>query len=95
MNVPEHNGEKGCQERSDPPAGTPAHNLVTGIEYIGPKEPFYVPAPCRVVELMINGEVCAGFPSPAEKEFCDNISFDEYLVEHRRTLSCLRTRGIP
>lgn len=61
-------GRSSVREMFDSPTETPAHNLVTRTEYTGPEEPFYVPALCRVVGLMINGEVCAGFPSPAEEE---------------------------
>jgi SOS regulatory protein LexA len=77
----------------DSPMETPAHNLVSGIEDNRPKKPFYVPAPCRVVEWMINGEVCAGFPSPAEEELRDVISFDEYLVAHPEASFLLSVTG--
>ena len=75
-------GIRSAGGRFDPVAGTSAHNLVTGACGTGPKDPFHVPALCRVVGLMINGEVCAGFPSPAEEELRDVISFDDYLVAH-------------
>ena len=81
------------RESFDSPTENQAHNLVTGTPYTGPQEPFYVPAPCRVVGLMINGEVCAGFPSPAEEELRDNISFDDYLVAHRETSFLLSVTG--
>lgn len=84
---------RSVRERFDPTAGTPAHNLVTGAEYTGPKEPFYVPALCRVVGLMVNGEVCAGFPSPAEEELRDVISFDNYLIANRETSFLLSVTG--
>jgi repressor LexA len=32
--------------------------------------------------LKLAGEVCAGFPSPAEEEMRDIISFDEYLIRN-------------
>ncbi|MEN6468140.1 MAG: S24 family peptidase [Smithella sp.] len=86
-------GRRSVREMFDSPTEAPAHNLVTGAEYTGPKEPFYVPAPCRVVGLMINGEVCAGFPSPAEEELRDVISFDEYLVAHPETSFLLSVTG--
>jgi len=41
----------------------------------------------------VNGEVCAGFPSPAEEELRDNISFDEYLVAHPETSFLLSVTG--
>ncbi|MRR17354.1 MAG: hypothetical protein EG826_12950 [Deltaproteobacteria bacterium] len=81
-------------------AGTPAHNLalsgrqeVTDIRRTGPPNPFHVPALCRVVGWMINGEVCAGFPSPAEEELRDVISFDDYLVAHPETSFLLSVKG--
>lgn len=40
---------------------------------------------CRDVKFTVNGEVCAGFPSPAEEELRDVLSFDEYLVLHPET----------
>lgn len=86
-------GRRSVRERFDPTAETSAHNLVAGTEYTGSEEPFYVPAPCRVVGLMINGEVCAGFPSPAEEELRDVISFDDYLVAHPETSFLLSITG--
>ena len=86
-------GRKSVSERFNATTETPAHNLVTGAEYTGPKEPFYVPAPCRVVGLMINGEVCAGVPSPAEEELRDVISFDNYLIANRETSFLLSVTG--
>ncbi len=86
-------GRRSVGERFNPTTGTPAHNLVTRTEYNGPEEPFYVPALCRVVGLMINGEVCAGFPSPAEEELRDVISFDDYLVAHPETSFLLSVTG--
>lgn len=41
----------------------------------------------------VNGEVCAGFPSPAEEELRDAISFDEYLVSHPETSFLLSVTG--
>ncbi len=83
----------GIRSAVDPVAGTPAHNLVTRACCTGPRDPFHVPAPCRVVGLMINGEVCAGFPSPAEEELRDVISFDEYLIAHPDTSFLLSVTG--
>lgn len=48
---------------------------------------------CRVVGLTVNGAVCAGFPSPAEEELRDVISFDEYLVAHPETSFLLSVTG--
>ena len=41
----------------------------------------------------VRGEVCAGFPSPAEEELRDIISFDEYLVIHPETSFLLSVTG--
>jgi len=48
---------------------------------------------CRIVGLQVNGEVCAGFPSPAEEALCDVISFDEYLLSHRESSFLLSVKG--
>ncbi|HLZ19362.1 MAG TPA: LexA family transcriptional regulator [Smithellaceae bacterium] len=77
----------------DPTVETPAQNLVARAFDVAPKDPFPVPALVRVVGLAINGEVCAGFPSPAEEELRDNISFDEYLVAHPETSFLLSVTG--
>jgi repressor LexA len=41
----------------------------------------------------VNGEVCAGFPSPAEEELRDVISFDDYLVAQPETSFLLSVNG--
>ena len=43
--------------------------------------------------LKLAGEVCAGFPSPAEEELRGIISFDEYLVRHPETSFLLSVTG--
>ncbi|MEE9911675.1 MAG: hypothetical protein K4571_08110 [Deltaproteobacteria bacterium] len=86
-------GRRSVRERFDPTTGTPAHNLVARRVCTEPEEPFFIPALCRVVGLMINGEVCAGFPSPAEEELRDVISFDDYLVAHPETSFLLSVKG--
>jgi SOS regulatory protein LexA len=43
--------------------------------------------------LMLAGEVCAGFPSPAEEELRDIISFDEYLIRNPDTSFLLSVTG--
>ena len=48
---------------------------------------------CRVAGLQVNGAVCAGFPSPAEEELRDVISFDDYLVAHPETSFLLSVTG--
>lgn len=48
---------------------------------------------CRFSGVRINGEVRAGFPSPAEEELRDVISFDEYLVAHPETSFLLSVTG--
>jgi len=39
------------------------------------------------------GYVEAGFPSPAEEELADTITFDEYLIGNREATFILRVRG--
>jgi len=48
---------------------------------------------CRVAERRVSGEICAGFPSPAEEELRDIISFDEYLVGNPETSFLLSVTG--
>ena len=43
--------------------------------------------------LPLAGEVCAGFPSPAEEELRDIVSFDEYLVAHPEKSFLLSVTG--
>jgi len=43
--------------------------------------------------LKLAGEVCAGFPSPAEEELRDIISFDEYLIRNPETSFLLSVTG--
>lgn len=43
--------------------------------------------------LKLAGEVCAGFPSPAEEELRDIISFDEYLVRNPEKSFLLSVTG--
>ena len=43
--------------------------------------------------LPIVGEVCAGFPSPAEEELRDIISLDEYLVARPESSFLLKVDG--
>ncbi|MFA5386012.1 MAG: transcriptional repressor LexA [Eubacteriales bacterium] len=51
-------------------------------------------APARLsLALPLAGEVCAGFPSPAEEELRDVISFDEYLVNRPETSFLLSVTG--
>ena len=59
----------------------------------GPEESSCKTALCRIVGLQVNGEVCAGFPSPAEEELRDVISFDEYLVAQPETSFLLSVTG--
>ena len=47
----------------------------------------------RPLALPLAGDVCAGFPSPAEEELRDIISFDEYLVAHPETSFLLSING--
>lgn len=43
--------------------------------------------------LKLAGEVCAGFPFPAEEELRDIISFDEYLIRNPETSFLLSVTG--
>jgi len=43
--------------------------------------------------LKLAGEVCAGFPSPAEEEMRDIISFDEYLIRNPEISFLLSVTG--
>jgi len=43
--------------------------------------------------LKLAGEVCAGFPSPAEEELRDIISFDEYLIRNPEISFLLSVTG--
>lgn len=61
--------------------------------YAGLKASSGATAFCRIMGLPISGEVQAGFPSPAEEELRDVISFDEYLVAHPETSFLLSVTG--
>lgn len=43
--------------------------------------------------IPLAGEVTAGFPSPAEEEFCDVLSLDEYVVTQPESSFFLRVTG--
>jgi SOS regulatory protein LexA len=47
----------------------------------------------RSLALPMVGEIAAGFPSPAEEELRDVISFDEYLVTRPESSFLLKVRG--
>ena len=47
----------------------------------------------RSLALPVVGEVAAGFPSPAEEELRDIISFDEYLVTRPESSFLLKVSG--
>ena len=50
--------------------------------------------PARLsLNLPLVGNVAAGFPSPAEEELRDTISFDEYLVNNRASSFVLSVTG--
>jgi repressor LexA len=44
-------------------------------------------------QTRVLGLVEAGFPSPAEEELSDTISFDEYLIENKEASYILRIKG--
>jgi len=45
------------------------------------------------VKVKMIGTVEAGFPSPAEEELVDNISFDDLLIQNREATFLLRVSG--
>ncbi len=47
----------------------------------------------RSLALPMVGEIAAGFPSPAEQELRDIISFDEYLVKRPESSFLLKVMG--
>ncbi len=47
----------------------------------------------RALGIPVVGSVAAGFPSPAEEELRDVISFDEYLISRPATSFLLRVTG--
>lgn len=49
--------------------------------------------PNNLGELKILGLVEAGFPSAAEEELSDTISFDEYLIENKEASYILKIKG--
>jgi repressor LexA len=49
--------------------------------------------PNNLGQTRILGLVEAGFPSPAEEELSDTISFDEYLIENKEASYILKIKG--
>lgn len=49
--------------------------------------------PNNLGQVKVLGLVEAGFPSPAEEELSDTISFDEYLVENKEASYILKVKG--
>ncbi|MDH3977759.1 MAG: transcriptional repressor LexA [Gammaproteobacteria bacterium] len=45
------------------------------------------------IPIPLLGHVEAGFPSPAEEELVDNISFDEFLIDNREATYILKVKG--
>lgn len=43
--------------------------------------------------MKARGTTTKGFPSPAEEELVDSISFDEYLVPHKESSYILKVKG--
>lgn len=43
--------------------------------------------------LAVLGTVSAGFPSPAEEELADTMSFDEYLIANKEATYILKVNG--
>lgn len=46
-----------------------------------------------VLPVKVLGTVEAGFPSPAEEELADTMSFDEYLIRNREATYILKVSG--
>jgi len=46
-----------------------------------------------LIGVPLAGQVSAGFPSPAEEELCDSISFDEYLITKQAESFLLKVDG--
>ena len=44
-------------------------------------------------EVKVLGTIEAGFPSAAEEELADTMSFDEYLIENREATYILKVKG--
>jgi repressor LexA len=44
-------------------------------------------------EVPLLGLIEAGFPSPAEEELSDTMSFDDYLIENKEATYILRVKG--
>lgn len=53
----------------------------------------FLKPPHRSFALPMLGEIAAGFPSPAEEELRDVISFDEYLVPRPEASFLLKVSG--
>ncbi len=49
--------------------------------------------PKNLGQIRLLGLVEAGFPSPAEEELTDTMSFDEYLIENKESTYILRVKG--
>ena len=49
--------------------------------------------PTPQIGLRVLGYVQAGFPSPAEEELIDTLSFDEYLISHPDKSFLLKVTG--
>ena len=49
--------------------------------------------PVRLGEARLLGLVEAGFPSPAEEELVDTMSFDQYLIENPEATYILKVKG--
>jgi len=68
-------------------------NLFYGVHGARLENVSAAPALCQVTGLTVSGRVHAGFPSPAEEELRDVISFDDYLAPHPETSFLLSVTG--
>ena len=47
----------------------------------------------NIIQLPLLGQIQAGFPSPAEEELSDTMSFDEYLIDNKEASYILKVKG--
>lgn len=49
--------------------------------------------PKSMTTVPVMGSITAGFPSPAEEELLDTLTFDEYLISNRSATFLIRVEG--
>jgi repressor LexA len=45
------------------------------------------------IEILVRGQVAAGWPSPAEEELSDTMSLDEYLIKNKEATYMIKVKG--